>query len=112
MGLYTYPKFPTTTNPVDFIIELIEWIIGVPLIAIANFIRGIAAGITKGSSSSAKLISGFIGRVFSQSVDGFSYAFGPFGIVIASLIWGIAILILVFFIFKAIQLALHETEDD
>jgi hypothetical protein len=110
--MISYQSFPSYNgNPGSYLLQLLFWFLSIPITAIANFIIGIAGGVTQGASSSAGSVSGFIGRVFSLSISGF-YSFGPFAIVVASLVWGIAILILIFFIFKAIQLAAHETEDD
>jgi len=110
--MISYPPFPSYNGNIgNYLLQLIFWFLSIPAIAIGNFIIGIAGGVTQGASSSAGSVTGFIGQVFKDSISGFS-SFGPFAIVVASLVWGIAILVLIFFIFKAIQLAAHETEDD
>lgn len=112
MPTYSYPPFPSTGGGItNFIIALLEWIIEVPLVAFANFIAGIGGAITTGSESSATSITGFIGQTWANSV----LAFKPYGIIapiLAALIWGAAIVVLVFFIFKAVQLGVRETEED
>jgi len=110
--MISYPLFPSYNgNIATYLLQLILWFVSIPLIAIANFIIEVAGGAAQGASSSAGSVTGFIGTVFSDSVNSFK-SFGPFAIVIASFVWGIAIVILIFFIFKAFQLATHETEDD
>jgi len=110
--MISYPSFPYYSGNIgDYLVQLILWFFSIPLIALANFVIGITGGLTSGASQSAGSISGFIGSVFSSSISGFK-SFGPFAIVVASFVWGTAIVILIFFVFKAIQLASHETEDD
>ena len=110
--LYSYPNFPNLSKGITtFIIQLFEWFIEVPLIALANFIGGMAGSATAGSENSVNVIFGFIGSTWSQSVASFKQ-FGVFAPLIASLIWGASIMVLIFFIFKAIQLATRETEED
>lgn len=111
MGYYTYPPFPTYTNVTSFIIAMLEWIIELPLVALANFLRGIAGSATSGSESSITSITGFIGSVWKQSIASFQ-AFGVLAPILAAAIWGIAIVILIFFVFKAIQVSAHEMEGD
>ena len=112
MPTYSYPPFPSTGGAItNFAIALLEWIIEVPLVALANFITGIGGAVTTGSESSATKITGFIGQTWANSV----LAFEPYGIIaplLAALIWGAAIVVLVFFIFKAVQLGIRETEED
>ena len=110
-GYYAYPNFPTYTSVTQFVIALLEWIILVPLTAIANFIIAIAGGLQQGGQSSAVSISAFIGETWNNSIQSFS-SLGVFAIVVASLMWGLALMILIFFIFKALQLAIRETEED
>ena len=110
-GYYAYPNFPTYTSVTQFVIALLEWIILVPLTAIANFIIAIAGALQQGGQSSAVSISAFIGETWNNSIQSFS-SLGVFAIVVASLMWGISIMILIFFVFKAIQLSIRETEED
>jgi hypothetical protein len=108
--VYCYPPYPTSTSALGFIEGLIEWIIGVPMVAIANFIEGIAGSVTSAGQTDATDVIGFIGTTWNGSVASFS-AFGIFAPIAAAFIWGVGILVLIFFIFKAVQLATRETEE-
>ncbi len=109
---FSYPSFPSYNGNVGtYLMDLIFWVLSIPLVAIGNFIAGIGAGVTSGASSSASSVLGFVGVEFVDSEHAFSFA-GPFAIVIASAVWGVAIIILIFFIFKGIQLALGMTTED
>lgn len=110
-GYYAYPNFPTYSSITQFVVALLEWMLLVPLTAIANFIIAIAGGLQQGGQSSAVSISAFIGETWNNSIQSFS-SLGVFAIVVASLMWGLALMILIFFIFKALQLAIRETEED
>ena len=112
MTTYSYPPFPNFGNGIaSFLISLLEWLLEVPLIAFANFLTGIAGAITNSSESSAGTIIGFIGQTWANSVASFKQ-FGILAPILASAIWGVSILILIFFIFKAVQLGVRETEED
>ena len=109
---YSYPPFPNTNNGItNWIIGLFEWIFEVPLVAIANLIAGIGTGFTTGAQTSADNVAGFVGTTFNNSLSAFQ-DFGVLAPIIASAIWGGAIIILLFFIFKAIQLGTREMEED
>jgi len=111
MGTYVYPPFPSSTDPVTFIVGLIEWILEVPLVAIANFVSGIAGAVTTAGEVNATQIVGFIGQTWNNSVASFQ-PFGIFAPIVASMIWGAGIVVIIFFIFKAIQLMVRETEEE
>ena len=112
MATYSYPPFPTFGNGIGgFFIALLEWLIEVPFVALANFIAGVTGAVTNGTESSAGTIIGFIGDTWANSVNSFQQ-FGIAAPILASLVWGVSILILIFFIFKAVQLSLRETEED
>jgi len=111
MPTYTYPPFPTYTDPVTFIVGLIEWILEVPLVAIANFLTGIAGAVTTAGQVDTYQIIGFIGQTWNNSLQSFN-AFGVLAPIIASIIWGAGIVIIIFFVFKAIQLMVRETEEE
>ena len=109
---FSYPAFPSYNGNVGtYLMDLIFWVLSIPLVAIGNFIAGIGAGVTSGASSSASSVLGFVGIEFVDSEHAFSFA-GPFAIILASAVWGVAIIILIFFIFKAIQLAMDMTTED
>jgi len=111
MGTYVYPPFPSSTDPVTFIIGLIEWILEVPLVAIANFISGIEASATSAGQLDMTNIVGFIGQTWQNSISSFT-AFGIFAPIAASFIWGAGIVVIIFFVFKAVQLMVRETEEE
>jgi hypothetical protein len=111
--VYSYPSFPTYYggNLGTFLLQLLTWIISVPLIAAANFFISIIGSATTAGQNSTSSVIGFIGATWNNSLQAFS-SLGIFAPVIASLIWGFSVLILIFFIFKAIQLGAHETEEN
>ena len=112
MGYYSYPPFPTFGNSIaNFFFSLIEWIIEVPLIAILNIVIGITGSFSSGLNNSGYSIGSFMGSIFQNSVQSFS----PFGVLaplMASAVWGLSLVILIFFVFKMIQLGIRETEED
>lgn len=111
--VYPYPSFPTYYGGSlgTFILQLLIWIISVPLIAAANFFISIIGNASAAGENSTSSVIGFIGKTWNNSIQSFA-SLGVFAPVIASLIWGLSVLILIFFIFKAIQLGAHETEED
>ncbi len=82
-----------------------------PLTALMNLFEGIGQSATSGAETSTQSILGFLGATWNQSVSSFA-RYGVLAPVIASAIWGVSIIILIFFVFKAIQLAIRETEED
>lgn len=110
--MYTYPPFPNLNSGIGtFLIQLIEWIIEVPLVAIANFVIGIESSAQTGASNSIGAVFGFIGVTWDNSVASFQQ-FGVLAPIIAGIIWGTALLILIFFVGKAIELTIREVEND
>ena len=110
-----YPPFPTFSGGISdigfFIVEVILWAIEIPLVAGADFIETVSGNAAAGAGQSAGNVLGFIGDIFVQTES----AYAPLGIlapIAASFTWGIAIMVLTFFIFKAIQLAMAETTED
>ena len=109
---YSYPPFPNASNGLGgFLIALIEWVIEVPAIAIANFFIGLEGSAQSGADASATSVTGFIGATWQQSIASFAQ-FGIIAPILAAAIWGFALVILIFFVFKAIQLVIRETEDN
>ena len=112
-----YPTFPTFPQSVTassmgmYILNILIWFIEIPIVGIADIFEGVLNSISSGASSSASNIASFPGQIFQSSVSDFS-AFGIFAPIVAALVWGMAIVILIFFAFKAIQLALAESTDD
>jgi hypothetical protein len=110
--VYTYPPFPSTSaGVVSFLIGLVEWVIEIPLIALANFILSITGAASTAGANSTGAVLGFIAATWNNSIQAFS-AFGVLAPILAAAIWGFALLILIFFVFKAVQLAIRETEED
>lgn len=115
--MVSYPPFPTYSGGVSasaigsYILHLMLWFVEVPLIGIANVFIGFFDGVSSGAGSSASSIIAFPGQIFQSTVQAFS-ALGIFAPIAAAAIWGAALVILVFFIFKAIQLAMAETTED
>ena len=113
----SYPTFPTFPSSVTassiglYVLHVIIWFIEIPLIGIANVFQGIFGGISSGATSSASSILGFPGQIFQSTKSAFS-SLGIFAPIAAAAVWGVALVILVFFIFKAIQLAMDETTED
>ncbi len=110
--MINYPPFPTYKGDLaTTIIQIILWIIEIPLIAIGNMIIAIAGGASTGAEQSITTVLEFPAQVFDSTVSSFS-AYGVFAPVIASLIWGVSLIILVFLIFKAIQIAGDEITNE
>ena len=110
--MYSYPPFPSANNGIGiFLVYLIEWVIEVPLIAIANFFIGIEQAAQGGAENSASSVFGFIGATWNNSVGAFQQ-FGILAPILAAAIWGFALVILIFFLFKAIQLGVRETVEE
>lgn len=99
------------SNIATFILEVLLWFVEIPLIGIANVLIDIFGGLGTGAGSTASDIFGFLGKIFVQTESSFS-SLGIFAPIAAAGVWGVAVLILVFFIFKAIQLAMAETTED
>ena len=110
--IYSYPPFPQFNNSLTtYIISILEWIFEIPLIAAANFFGGISDSITNSTETTSASVIGFIGTTWDNSVNSFK-SLGIFAPVVASIIWGGSIVILIFFISKALQLGIRETEED
>ncbi len=106
------PGMPSSPSAFGlFILQILFWILETIAIGIANVFIAVFGGFASGAGSSGQAVSGFIGATWDQSVHAFA-AYGVFAPVIASAVWGISVLILVFFVFKAIQLSMAETTDD
>ena len=110
--MLSYPSFPTYSGGIgSYILSILLWFVEVPLIGIANVFIGFFNGLSSGAGSSADSILAFPGQIFHATVQAFS-ALGIFAPIAAALVWGIALVILIFFAFKAIQVALAETTED
>ena len=109
--MITYPPFPKDTNIAKELVNIIIWIFKIPVIAMANGIIGISGNVTNGLSASAITIFSFPGQIFQQTVSAFK-AYGVLAPIIASGIWGISIIILVFMILKAVQIGGDELTNE
>ena len=115
--MLSYPSFPTYSGGASasaigsYVLQIILWFVEVPLIGIANVFIGFFGGLSSGAGSSVDSILSFPGQIFQSTIQAFS-ALGIFAPIAAALVWGIALVILIFFIFKAIQLALAESTED
>jgi hypothetical protein len=110
--MIAYPPFPAYNgNLAQTIIALVLWIIEIPLIAIANAIIAIAGGASSSAAQSLGIILEFPGQIFAQTESSFS-AYGIFAPIIASLIWGATLIILIFLILKAFQIAGDELTNE
>ena len=106
-----YPPFPQNGNIARELVHILIWIFEIPIIAMAKGIIGISGNITNGLSSSAITIFSFPGQIFQQTVSAFK-AYGVLAPIIAAVIWGISIIILVFMIFKAVQIGGDELTNE
>jgi hypothetical protein len=108
----TYPPFPTYNgNLSQMIIQMVLWVIEIPLIAIGNGLILIIGGASSSASQSLGAILYFPGAIFVQTEDSFA-AYGIFAPLIASLIWGVSIIIIVFLVLKAVQIAGDEITNE
>lgn len=107
-SLYSYPPFPPQPQSAagigNFILAFLIWIVEVPLITIANVIIGIGNGVSNSGQGTAEDIINYLGRSFQNSVSSLAI-FGAAAPIVASIIWGTSIIIIVFLIFKAAQIA-------
>ena len=107
----SYPPFPTDSSISAEIIALVLWMIEIPFIAVANVIIVAMSYIGSAMGSSAASIISFPGQIFAQTENSFK-AYGIFAMPISAAIWGVSILILVFFIFKIIQVSGDEITNE
>jgi hypothetical protein len=110
--MISYPQFPTYTGSIpSFLLQIILWILEIPLIAIGNMIIGVSGSATNSLGTGVSTVISFPATIFRQSEASFR-AYGVFAPIIVSLIWGVSIIILIFFIFKAVQIAGTEMTND
>ena len=103
-----YPNFPTYNgNLAQTIIEILLWMVEIPVIAIGNVIISVFGGVGTAASTTATDIISFPGAIFVQTELSFK-AYGVLAPIIAAAIWGTSIIILVFLVFKAFQIATDE----
>ena len=115
--MLSYPSFPTIPSNItassigSYVLQVIIWFIEIPLIGIANVFIAFFDGLSSGAGNSVNSIVGFPGQIFQSTESAFS-SLGIFAPIAAAAVWGVALVILIFFIFKAIQLAMDETTED
>jgi len=106
--MIAYPPFPSYNgNVAQMIIQLLLWTVEIPLIAIANAIIAIAGGASTSASQSISAVLLFPGQIFTETENSFA-GYGVFAPLIASLIWGISLITLVFLVIKAFQVGADE----
>lgn len=110
--MITYPNFPTYNgNLGQTVAQILLWIIEIPLIAFANGIIAIAGGASSSAAKSLGTVLLFPGQIFQQTESSFSQ-YGVFAPVIASVIWGVSLIILVFLVLKAFQIGGDELTNE
>ena len=109
--MIAYPGFPADTNIASEIIAILIWIIEIPTIALANVVIATMGDVGNAAGNSAAQIIAFPGAMFSQTENSFR-AYGIFAMPISAAIWGVSILILIFFIFKALQIGGDEMTNE
>ena len=110
--MFSYPQFPQYNGNIpQMLLNIILWIIEIPLIAIGNIIIGVSGSVGNSIGSGASTVISFPATIFKQSEASFS-AYGVFAPIIVSIIWGASIIILIFFIFKAVQIAGDEMTNE
>ena len=110
--MFTYPQFPQWNGSIsNLLLQIILWIVEIPLIAIGNVIIGVSGSVGNSIGSGASTVISFPATIFKQSEASFR-AYGVFAPIIVSVIWGASIIILIFFIFKAVQIAGDEMTNE
>lgn len=108
----SYPNFPTYNgNLAQTIIEILLWMIEIPIIAIGNVIITVFGGAGTAAANTTATIISFPGAIFLQTELSFK-AYGVLAPIIASVIWGGSIIILVFLVLKAVQIASDEITNE
>lgn len=79
--------------------------------AFGNLLVGIFGGFTTGASSSASSVGGFIGTAFSDTENSLA-PLGVFAIPVAAIVWGLGLVILVYFIMFIIGIVISQGERD
>ena len=110
--MFSYPSFPQWNGSIsNLLLQIILWIVEIPLIAIGNVIIGVSGSVGNSIGSGASTVISFPATIFKQSEASFR-AYGVFAPIIVSVIWGASIIILIFFIFKAVQIAGDEMTNE
>ena len=109
---FTYPTFPTlsSSNIGSSLVQLLIWIFSIPVVAIAKVIRDITSAIGTAAGQTAGTVINFPGKIFQQTEASFT-SYGVLAPIIAAAIWGISIVLLIFFVIKAAQVGLNEFTD-
>ena len=107
---YTWPSFPTMPSSIQdipfFLVEIILYPFEMLFAAFGDIIQGGSSGAATGLGNSASAVLGFLGSVWGNSIAPFK-TYGIFAPILGSLIWGMGLAILIFFV----MMAFHETEE-
>ncbi len=119
VGVYAgglgFPGIPTwsgsTSDLPTYIVQLILWALEVPLIALYDLLVSPLVSFVDGADTSGFSIGAYVGTAFTDT----SAALRPFGVLavpIAVFVWGVAIVLLAYFIMFAIGIVIRQGEKD
>lgn len=104
---YPYPHFPSEPTTIQgfalFLINVVLWFFELAMVMIANVLIEIVGAIGQSGANTTSQIIGYLGQAFTNSEVSLSVA-GPFAPILASLIWGISIVIIIVAIIKGTQI--------
>ena len=107
-----FPSMPTYNGNVDSYIEaflvFIGQVIAYPFEAL---IYAIGSGLGTGISNLFTSLFGLAATTYNNSVNSFKFA-GPLAPILVSVVWGISLVIVIFFILMAIHLIWGDIQDD
>ena len=108
----SYPPFPNLNGTVSQnIMSLIMWVFETILTAFVIGIQTIAGDIYNSIGGTISSIVSFPAKIFDQTVSDFS-GYGILAPILASIIWGVSIIILVFLLLKASQIGASEITNE
>ena len=108
----SYPSFPNLNGTItQNILSLVMWVIETILTAFVIGIQTIASDIYNSVGSTITSIVEFPAKIFDQTVSDFS-GYGILAPILASIIWGVSIIILVFLLLKASQIGASEITNE
>ena len=108
----TYPPFPNLNGSLSQnIMSLIMWVFETILTAFVIGIQTIAGDIYNSVGSTISSIVEFPAKIFDQTESDFS-GYGILAPILASIIWGVSIIILVFLLLKASQIGASEITNE
>ena len=108
----SFPSMPTYNGNVDSYIEafliFIGQVIAYPFEAL---IYAIGSGLGTGISNLFTSLFGMASTTYNNSVNSFKFA-GPLAPILVSVVWGISLVIIIFFVLMAIHLIWGDVQDD